>query len=215
MGSPHFIRAMIGLSGARLALRLTPTFEEQCRIPGVPCALAEILEMNRKTISKQVLCFIIEGSSFSFCAVSGAKQTNWNLDPGTAVAKRRKANRGKTCLVLRSERHYGRMQHCSHSKIPNQHQRNSWPPNGILHGCFLPKKLTHPSMGNRILKSFYAAQTGSSNRHGGHRSISRSITSRRPRKARRKSGNSNKSSRMSVPLIKKAGPGRNLSPSRF
>ena len=153
------MRAMIGLSGARLALRLTPTFEEQCRIPGVPCALAEILEMNRKTISKQVLCFIIEGSSFSFCAVSGAKQTNWNLDPGTAVAKRRKANRGKTCLVLRSERHYGRMQHCSRSKIPNQHQRNSWPPNGILHGCFLPKKLTHPSMGNRILKSFYAAQT--------------------------------------------------------
>src|SRR5215475_11668592 len=65
MGSPHFMRAMIGLSGARLALRLTPTFEEQCRIPGVPCALAEITEMNNKTMSKQILCFIIEGSSFS------------------------------------------------------------------------------------------------------------------------------------------------------
>src|SRR5262245_21183537 len=121
MGPPHFMRAMIGLSGARLALRLTPTFEEQCRIPGVPCALAEILEVNRKTISKQILCFIIEGSSFSFGAVSGAKQTNWNLDPGTAVAKRLEANRGKTCLVLRSERHSDRMQHCSRSNIHNHH----------------------------------------------------------------------------------------------
>src|SRR5262245_16299888 len=103
-------------------------------------------EMNNKTMNKQIPSFIIEGSSFVFVC-SGDKQTNWNLEigsrNGSSEAPRSESWKDVPCAAsARRENNIARAQ-----KYPINTSAIAGRPMESF-GSFLPKKLTHPSMGN-------------------------------------------------------------------